>query len=111
MTCGLFVGSNLPRVITAEIENDRRRKIAEDFLDVNLLCGPEVNARLLEDEELENWELSINHVTSLCKFLIHFSPTSKHLVDIDIKVKNLEVHKKLIESAATISAIFMVMSI
>ena len=96
MTCALFIGSNLPSVITAEIENDRRREIAEDFLEVNLLCGPEVTARLLKDGQLESWELSIKHVTSLCKFLIHFSPTSKHLVDIDIKVKNLKVHKKLI---------------
>ena len=95
MTSGIFLGSNLPSVITDEIEDDWRREIAEDFLDVNLLCGPEVTARLLQDGQLECWELYIENVTSLCKFMIHFSPTSKHLVNIDIKTKDLKVHKRI----------------
>lgn len=102
MTSGIFLGSNLPSVITDEIEDDWRREIAEDFLDVNLLCGPEVTARLLQDGQLECWELYIENVTSLCKFMIHFSPTSKHLVNVDIKTKDLKVHKKLRESAVTL---------
>ena len=101
MTSGIFLSSNLPSVITDEIEDDWRREIAEDFLDVNLLCGPGVTARLLNDEQLEGWELVVENETTLCKFKIHFFPTSKQLVKVDTKTKDLKVHMKLRESAVT----------
>ena len=55
MTSGIFLGSNLPSVITDEIEDDWRREIAEEFRDVNMLCGPEVTARLLKDIMWISW--------------------------------------------------------
>ena len=46
-TSGLFFSSTLLKVILGEVKEEWRRQLVGDYLDVNVLCGPGIEARLV----------------------------------------------------------------
>ena len=52
MTAGLLKSCRLPKAITSEMTEERKKRIASDWLNVNLFCG--IN------EVLENWRINIS---------------------------------------------------
>ena len=60
--------------------------MASDYLDVNLLFGPEVKATLVMGE-LEKWNLIVKSQTASIELRIEFSKHEKKLEDIKIEMQ------------------------
>jgi hypothetical protein len=84
MTTGLFFSSSMPRVILGEVNEEWRRQLVGDYLDVNVICGPGIKARLVGGK-LEWWDLFIETKSSACYLQINFCETSKNIVKFSIQ--------------------------
>ena len=90
MTAAIFFPSNLPPIISTFMSESWKRQIAEDFMDVNVLCGQNIKASLV-NESLFDWSIDIAGNTTSCNFLIHFQKEEKILLDTKL-VTNIDKH-------------------
>ena len=84
MTTALLRNCHLPLVIKGKIPEEWRKRIASDYLDVNMLFGPGVIANL-EKGQLENWILSIRNQLGYIKIKIVFTEHIKFAKEISIQ--------------------------
>ena len=87
MTVGIFFPQNLPKAVTVKIEDSWRRKIASMFIEVNLLCGPNIKAMLV-DENLECWKVIVNGSQIICTFKVPLNDTDNNYPEIAIDHHN-----------------------
>lgn len=58
MTVGILFPRNLPKVITENTEDQWKQELAAKYIEVNLLCGPNIKATL-SDHNLECWNITV----------------------------------------------------
>ena len=80
--------SHLPKAIRENIPEEWKKRIASEYLDVNLLFGRDVGAALVEDK-LERWRLTVKNNTSSIEVVILFTQYGKIIEDIKIDVTGL----------------------
>ena len=52
MTAGLLKNCKLPKVITSDLKEEWKKRLASDWLNVNFLCGMNVKADIIDNK---NW--------------------------------------------------------
>lgn len=97
MTVGILINSNFPKVIKEDIKQEWRKKIAEDFLNVNLLTKNGISAQLINGK-LETWEINMISNASSIKLKVEFSEFSKNLVLLGAYSSNCYVRSHLSKS-------------
>ena len=94
MTTALLRNYNLPPVIKGKLPDEWRKRLASDYLDVNMLFGPAVIVTL-ENGHLEKWILSIRNQLEYIKIKIVFTEHIKFAKEISIQhSKNSHALKK-----------------
>ena len=100
MTVGIFFPTNLPKVVVHKIEDPWRHKVAAMFIEVNLLCGNKIKAKLV-DGALDCWNITVKgkEITCTLKVQLHYIknkcleisivPPNKHKCET---VKSIAVH-------------------
>ena len=83
MTTALLRNYHLPPVIKGKIQDEWRKRLASDYLDVNMLFGPAVIVTL-ENGHLEKWILSIRNQLGYIKIKIVFTEHIKFAKEISI---------------------------
>lgn len=86
MTVAILRACNLPRAIRGYVPDEWKKRVAGDFLDVNLLFGPEVHATLVADELLM-WNLIIKYKTTSIQMTIQFKQYEKMIKEVQIEMK------------------------
>ena len=81
MTAGLLKSYRLPKAITSEMTEERKKRIASDWLNVNFLCG--IN------EVLENWRINISGRSEIL-IEISFTQINRKLERINCKDVSLK---------------------
>ena len=84
MNAGLLKNCYLPKVITSDMKEEWKKRLASDWLNVNFLFGMMVNAVIVEGK-LESWKLHITSCGIEVIFGILFSEYDRRVTTIDCK--------------------------
>ena len=100
MTVGIFFPTNLPKVVVNKIEDPWRHKVAAMFIEVNLLCGNKIQAKLV-DGNLNCWNITVKGKKIICTLKVKLTNIENNCLELSIvppnkqkceKVKSIAVH-------------------
>ena len=83
MTTGMLFPRSLPNAVVEANDDLRSCRLAEDYLNVNLLCGPGITASLV-DNNLKLWDITITTEAMSCKVTVKFTDSSKELLKLKV---------------------------
>ena len=81
MTAGILKNLALPKAVVGCIDVTWRRKLAEEFILINLVTKPGIRVNLRK-EVLTLWEVELNQEHSAC--ILHFSKSTRRLQYFEI---------------------------
>ena len=84
MTAGLLKNCKLPKVITSDLKEEWKKRLASDWLNVNFLCGMNVKADII-DNKLERWKVHMISCGTEVIFGILFSEYDRRITSIYCK--------------------------
>ena len=93
LTLGILLGSFLPDVIRENIEERWKQKIAEDYINVNLLS--KLGYAKLIHGRLEEWYLTIRSKLVTCNLKVKFSMHSKTMLSLNVETKQAVFQRRM----------------